>query len=179
MRRKLIDYLINIILLFLFLIVGTIGIIIFPDLLKIFGLNLNLLPKVELYKYHHWLGLLLLIFSSIHIDRYWKILTNSLRTIILKPKKSNSNKFKLFRIKTILNLLLLISLILVLITGVLKFPGFLPFIGLSPISIPLNLISLIHDYFGLIAFISSLIHIAFYAKRLLKNTKKSNFKNER
>ena len=170
MRRKLINYLINIILLIIFLIVGTIGIIIFPDLLKIFGFNINLLPKVQLYKYHHWLGLLLLIFSSIHIDIYWKIFTTSLKKIILKSKKSTSEKFKLFRFKTILNLLLLISLILVFITGVIKFPGFLPFIGLNPMSIPLNLITLIHDYFGLLSFITSIIHITFYIKRLLKNS---------
>ena len=82
MKKKNVNNIIDIIILIIFFIVGITGIIIFPNLLKIFGINVNNLPKVELYKYHHWLGLILFIITSIHIDRYWKLLLNTTKNFL-------------------------------------------------------------------------------------------------
>ncbi|MCK5301022.1 MAG: DUF4405 domain-containing protein, partial [Thermoplasmatales archaeon] len=69
-----------------------------------------------------------------------------------------------------MNLFLIISFSLVFTTGIIKFPGFLPFIGLNPLSIPLYFITLIHDYSGLTAVILTIFHILLYIKRFLKTT---------
>ena len=170
MKKNSITYLIDIILLIIFLIVGITGIIIFPDFLKILGFNINNFPKVEIYKYHHWFGIILLVITSIHIDRYWKIFFNSSKKIIKKIKDFEGFSFNKNNIKIILNLFLIISFSLVFTTGIIKFPGFLPFIGLNPLSIPLNFITLIHDYSGLTAVILTIFHILLYIKRFLKTT---------
>ncbi len=171
MKKNSLNYLINLIQIILFFFVGIIGIIIFPNFLNIFGLNINDYPKVALYKYHHWLGLILIIITFIHIGRYWKIFLNSSKKFISRLKEIRKIKLKKIDIIMFLNILLILSIILVFITGILKFPGFLQFFGINPLNISLNLITLIHDYFGLITFILSILHILFYIKNFLKKTK--------
>jgi len=173
MKKKNVNNIIDIIILIIFFIVGITGIIIFPNLLKIFGINVNNLPKVELYKYHHWLGLILFIITSIHIDRYWKLLLNTTKNFFIELKDLKKFKFHKNNIIYIINLLLIISYILVFLTGILKFPGFLSFIGMSQLYIQLNLISFIHDYSGFFVVILTIMHISLYLKRFLITTKKN------
>jgi len=169
-KKKNVNYIIDVIILITFFIVGITGIIIFPNLLKNFGININNLPKVELYKYHHWVGLLLLIITSIHIDNYWKIFLAESKKFFIGIKNLKEIKFDKKYSRYIINLFLIITYFLVFFTGIVKFPGFLSFFGLNPLMVQYNLISLIHDYSGFIAVIFSLIHIIFYLKRFYIKT---------
>jgi hypothetical protein len=171
-KKKNINYIIDVLILIIFFIVGITGIIIFPDLLKIFGININNLPKVELYKYHHWIGLLLLIITIIHIDSYRKIFFGESKKVLIGIKNRKEIKLDKKNFRYFVNLFLLTSFILVFITGILKFPGFLSFFGLNPLMVQYNIISLIHDYSGLIAFILTLIHMLFYLRKFYNKTKK-------
>lgn len=165
MEKKWIFNLINKILLIIFLIVGITGIIIFPDFLKIFGLNINDLPKVELYKYHNWFGLSLLLFTIIHIIIYRNFISNSLKKLIIRENSFKKTIFKSYENNKILNLLLIISFVLVIITGIIKYPGFLSYIKINITSIPINFITIIHNYFGIMAFITTIIHILLHIKK--------------
>ena len=167
MKKINVKNILDIILLLIFLIVGITGIIIFPDLIKIIGFNINNLPKVTIYKYHHWLGLLLLILSIVHIKNYWKLLINNTKKFF---NEIINLKQKLI---LIINISLIISCFLVFITGILKFPGFLPILKLNQLYYSINLISFIHDYSGLIAIILSVIHIILYLKIFLIKIKKT------
>ena len=167
MKKINLKNILDIILLIVFLNVGITGIIIFPDLLKIMGININNLPKVTIYKYHHWLGIILLILSIVHIKNYWKLLiynTKKFFNEIINLKK---------KLILIINISLIISFFLVFITGILKFPGFIPFLNLNQLYFSLNLISFIHDYSGFISIILSIIHIILYLKIFLIKIKKT------
>ena len=165
MEKKWIFNLVDKILLIIFLIVGITGIIIFPDFLNIFGLNINDLPKVELYKYHNWFGLLLLIYTTIHIIIYRIFIINSLKKLIIRDNTFKKTKFKSNKYNSILNLLLIISFVLISITGVIKYPGFLSYIKINITSMPLNLITIIHNYFGIMTFVITIIHILLQIKK--------------
>ena len=72
MKKKIVKYVVDLILIVLFIIVGITGVIIFPELLYSLGFHLNSYSKAQIYQIHHWIGLVLFIFAGIHIDSYWR-----------------------------------------------------------------------------------------------------------
>lgn len=62
----------------------------------------------------------------------------------------------------IINIILLISGIMVAVTGIIKFPGFITKIGLSYKDLPMGTISAVHDWSGLVMVISLIFHIIFH-----------------
>ena len=170
MKRTSIVYSTSLALTAIFLVVGLSGILIFPGFLQFFGVNINSLPKVQMHRIHHWLGLLLMIVVSIHINLHWKWLVGITKGYF---QRVNNIKMKSFRKKT--NFLVSLSLItpyfLVILTGIIKFPGFLPFLGISPISIPFYEISIIHDWSGIIVITLTFVHLAMHTKWLVAKTK--------
>jgi hypothetical protein len=168
-KRITLIYFTNLILTVIFLIVGIIGILIFPGFLHFLGININSLPKVQLYTYHHWFGLLLIILVSIHIYFHkW-----FMRTFIQLVKKQLKTK-KIFQRKflnLLISILLLFTFLLLILTGIIKFPGFLPLIGLSPVSVPLNELSILHDLSGVFVVWFTIIHLILRSKWFKYSTK--------
>jgi len=74
---------------------------------------------------------------------------------------------KKFKINYILFWLLLLSFLNLLITGLIKFPGLLRFLGIHTRDLPMYQISIIHDYSGLILSVLVLIHIFLHWKWII------------
>ncbi|HUU76209.1 MAG TPA: DUF4405 domain-containing protein [Methanoregulaceae archaeon] len=73
-------------------------------------------------------------------------------------------------VKYLIDIGLLITFILSFITGIIKFPGFLRFLRTSLI-IPMNWISLIHDWSGIILGVLVLAHIMLNWKWIVTMTR--------
>jgi len=87
MKKKIVKYTINLILIIIFIIVGLTGFIIFPELLYSLGFHLNSYGKSQIYQIHHWMGLLFFIFIGLHIDSHWIWLVAKTKHIIKKKKE--------------------------------------------------------------------------------------------
>lgn len=170
MKRTSIVYSTSLALTAIFLIVGLLGILIFPGFLQFFGVNINSLPKVQMHRIHYWLGLLLMIVVSIHIFLHWKWLVGITKGYF---QRVNNIKVNSVRKKPIflVSLSLIIPYFLVILTGIIKFPGFLPFLGISPISIPFYEISIIHNWSGIIAVTLTFVHLALHIKWFIAKIK--------
>ena len=160
-QKLLFSSIINIILLVCFIIVGITGLLIFPGLLSFFNINLNILPKIQFFLFHHWTALLLILTGLVHVGLHLKWYKTKIQKFRTKAIQYISYKKN---IQIITNFGLLLSFPLVLFTGLLKFPGLLPSFGISPISIPFNEISVIHDWSGIFTIFFSLIHILLHIK---------------
>ena len=167
-RKKTIYYFFNIFLTIIFLIIGLTGVLLFLDVYNILKINYDFIPRILVYRFHHWFGIILMILVSIHVDLYWKQIVRYSKIIL---KKSINKTFSRKTTAYFINIFLLFSFCLVIITGIIKFPGFLPYIGINPLMTPLNEISLIHDWSGLISVILTIIHFIIYIKRITKTTK--------
>ena len=158
MEKKIINYVTSLVLIILFLLVGTLGVLIFPGFLKFFGVNINSLPKVQIIKVHNWFGILLIILLIVHTKLNWKWIIGMSKQFIDRNKVNKKNSLK----KThdyIISIFLLIIYGLSISTGIIKFPGFLPFIGINLLNVPINEISLVHDWSGITAVFLSIIHL--------------------
>jgi hypothetical protein len=76
------------------------------------------------------------------------------------------------KLKYLIDVGMLISFLACFITGIIKYPGFLYFLGIRPISIPLNQISLIHDRSGVLLGLFVLAHLIFNFGWMVSVTKK-------
>ena len=170
MKKKIVKYIVDLILIVLSIIVGITGVIIFPELLYSLGFNLNSYGKVQVYQIHHWIGFLFFIFAVIHINLHWQWLVAITNHIIKKRGKKELKSFKKTGVY-IVDIALFISIFLVITTGIIKFPGFLPFLGINPLTVPLNELSLIHDWSGVISVALGLIHIIQHFKWIVSTTK--------
>ncbi|MBN1923737.1 MAG: DUF4405 domain-containing protein [Nanoarchaeota archaeon] len=65
----------------------------------------------------------------------------------------------MINIKRVLFFLLIISFLSLLITGLIKFPGLINYLGLSYSQIPFGLISKIHDWMGIITSVLIITHL--------------------
>jgi hypothetical protein len=157
MKKRYIEYFTSIILLILFFFVGIIGILIFPGLFEFLGFNTNSYAFTQLYGYHHWFGLIVLIITAIHIDLHWKWFTTMTKKTLIRHSKPIKLDKK--TINYIVDIILFISVTLLFTTGILKFPGFLPFLGIAPISAPIGTISFIHDWSGVISVSMAITHV--------------------
>lgn len=163
MKRSIINYTTSLALTVIFIFIGITGILIFPGFLQFFGINLNALPKVQIYKFHHWFGLLMIGIISIHGKLHWTWISGMIKRLFSKNKIS-----KLMSQRNIANFLITISLIipysLVILTGVIKFPGFLQLLGADLLSFPINEISIIHEWSGIIAIFLTVVHLILHRK---------------
>ena len=171
MKKRFLDYGIDIILINLILIVGIIGIIVFPGFLHLLGFGVGVIPKVELLLIHHWLGLLFGIITISHILLHWKWFIGRLKKYSQKVKQNTSKKHGM---RTVNNLVILgaaISFLLVFITGVIKFPEFIQLFDLNIRLLPFYEISLIHDWFGLMTIGLLILHILLHLKWITSTTR--------
>ena len=67
---------------------------------------------------------------------------------------------------------LVITFLLMFVTGIIKWPGFFAMTGLSRVVLPMNQITLIHDRSGLIFGILVIVHLLLNAKWLVSTGKK-------
>lgn len=165
MKRKTIKYSSSFILTINFIILGVLGILIFPGFLNFFGIRYISFPKAQVYEIHYLLGILLIILLSVHMALH-------LRWIVALSKKI----FKNIKLKKVLspslignysvNIILLVVFTLLIFTGLIKYPGLINFIGLDITSIPLNEISAVHDWSGITAFILTIFHLGFFLKKI-------------
>ena len=65
-----------------------------------------------------------------------------------------------------------IFFVAVVVTGIIKFPGFLRFVGMRNVEISISQISKLHDYTGILMSILVFIHIALNWKWIVVMTKK-------
>ena len=72
MDRKSLNYFIDVGLLISFLLVFATGIIKFPELQQILGINRMVLPFYEITLIHDWGGLLMSILVFIHLALHWR-----------------------------------------------------------------------------------------------------------
>lgn len=171
MKKKIINYATSLVLIVIFFIVGILGILIFPGFLKFFGVNINSLPKVRIYKVHNWFGIFLIILLILHTKLNWKWIVGMSKKFFnnLKLKKSPNQT-----LNYIISIFLLVSYFLLITTGIIKFPGFLTALGVNLLNIPINEISFIHDLSGVTAVYLSIVHLILNFN-WLKYTTKSLF----
>ena len=65
---------------------------------------------------------------------------------------------------------LLLTFISTFSTGIIKFPGFLRFFGISPRHLPMDLLMFIHDWGGVGIGVFSLLHVILHWKWMVKMT---------
>ncbi|MBU0530203.1 MAG: DUF4405 domain-containing protein [Nanoarchaeota archaeon] len=75
------------------------------------------------------------------------------------------------RANYIVDVLLTISFIMVFITGVIKFPGLLSYLGISYASIPIGDISTLHNWSGIFMAVLVFIHLALHWRILFRRRK--------
>ena len=67
---------------------------------------------------------------------------------MIKRRENGNHKSVRKPINLVVDIVLLIAFLLVVLTGIIKFPGFLPFLGINLLMIPLNELAFIHDWSG-------------------------------
>jgi hypothetical protein len=71
-------------------------------------------------------------------------------------KRKNINYF--------INIGILVSVIITVVTGIIKWPGLITAIGLTYNSLPMELLTSVHDWCGLLMFVLSFAHIILHWK---------------
>jgi len=70
-----------------------------------------------------------------------------------------------------IDVLMALAFFTLFVTGILKFPRLLPSLGISYSRLPMNLVSQIHDWSGIILGILVFLHLALHCKWLWTMTK--------
>ena len=70
------------------------------------------------------------------------------------------------------DLLMIITSLVVIITGLIKFPGWLTAIGINYLSLPMGLFTWLHDWIGLMLVVLVIIHLCLNWKWLMNMTRK-------
>lgn len=83
-------------------------------------------------------------------------------------KTQSRNRMMRNQIIAVTTLILLISTAVCGITGIIKWPGLIPALGLSFRDLPMALITDIHDWSGIIMMLTSIIHLVYFRKRLIR-----------
>lgn len=173
MKRKIINYSTSLVFTIIFLFVGILGVLIFPGFLRIFGINLNSLPKTQMYKIHHLVGVILILTLSIHIVLHWNWIVKSTKKFYTKSIKRNSKSIKQLANYVTDIVLLIVSLVLI-ITGIIKFPGLINYFNIELTSIPLNEISSIHDWSGIAVFCLAIVHLILFLTKIVSKKRSLN-----
>ena len=171
MKNKIINYWIDIVLIFIFLIIGITGLLRFPGFLQIFGVNINSLPKFQIFQIHHWFGLFFGIISSIHIILHWRWFVSITKQLAGKVKNKIEAKSKRNIINYSVDIVLGILFFLIFITGIIKFPGVISFFGKNPRTFPLYEVSTIHDWSGLLAIGLLIVHVVLHFQWIVSTLK--------
>jgi cytochrome b subunit of formate dehydrogenase len=72
----------------------------------------------------------------------------------------------------IVNAVLGVSFLVLLVTGIIKFPGLLPALGVKYSSLPMRQISTVHDWSGILMGASAVVHIMLNWNWIVLMTKK-------
>ena len=75
------------------------------------------------------------------------------------------------RINYFIDVLMVLDFTLLFFTGILKFPRLLPSLGLRHAFLPMNTISLVHDWSGITLGILIMLHLALHCRWLWAMTK--------
>ena len=88
-KRGKINYFVDIVLLFSFLIAGITGIIKFGTFLRAIGINLNYaeLPMRTISLWHDWAGLIMVLFVFIHLVLHFRWLVVMTKEIFFKKNE--------------------------------------------------------------------------------------------
>ncbi|MFX0064000.1 MAG: cytochrome b/b6 domain-containing protein [Candidatus Hermodarchaeota archaeon] len=160
-RKKVVNYLFDVIQLLTFLAVLITGLIIFPNLLAFFGVDPTSLPTYELILVHIWIGLLIGVLAFVHIVLHWRWIVKMTKIVINRIKTKQLSRMTTRNIrKYFLNWGLAVSSVITFVTGVIKFPGFLQLLGTNSTSIPMYELSFIHDWVGLASGAFIVLHLA-------------------
>ncbi|MAG77759.1 hypothetical protein CL616_00140 [archaeon] len=81
-----------------------------------------------------------------------------------------------YKVNYFIDVLLAISALLVISTGLIKFPGLIPTLGLSYSNLPMGTLSRIHDWAGIALTILVIIHLVLHWN-WIKATTKQIFKS--
>jgi hypothetical protein len=119
---------------------------------------------------HDWSGLILGILVFLHVIMHWRWMWAMTKNLIKfrKLRKRYVNYF--------IDLGMLISFLIVFITGILKFPAFL-LIGGYFYTVS-EIIFILHDWFGIIIAVLAVTHVILHWKWIIRMTKKI-FKKDR
>jgi len=161
--NKTIQYLVDIILVVLISIIGVTGVFIFPGFLHLFGFNLNDLPKIYIFEFHHWIGVALIAPVVLHVFFHRKLLWKQLQQVSKKTTRTPIPAKILIRHGS--NLLLLLLFSIMFTTGIMKFPGFSAVLHLDPRALPISTISLVHDWTGIATLLLSILHLGAFLKK--------------
>lgn len=82
MKRRVLLYIINLGMLFSFIICGVTGIVKWPGLIPRVGLTYQCLPFPMITLLHDWSGLLLCILAAIHVGMHWNWMVSMTRKIV-------------------------------------------------------------------------------------------------
>jgi len=63
-----------------------------------------------------------------------------------------------------------VAFVLLFVTGIIKFPGLLPFLGISYAGLPMNQITMIHDRSGVVLGVLIIIHFLLHFKWMRAKT---------
>ena len=88
-------------------------------------------------------------------------------SIVLNKKGTNMKKNK---INYFVDLFMLIAFLFSIVTGIIKFPGFMALFGISLRRMPMPVIMKIHDWAGVSLAASVLLHIILHLKWILRTT---------
>ncbi|MFX1536410.1 MAG: DUF4405 domain-containing protein [Promethearchaeota archaeon] len=177
-RKKVVNYFLDITQLLTFLAVFITGIYLFPDILSSFGIDYNALSVTELViLIHIWIGLLIGILALVHVVLHWKWIVIMTKLVVKKLKTKRLTRKNRNMTNYFINWGLVLSSVIVFITGVIKFPGFLQFLRIKPRALlPMYEINLLHDWVGLVAGVLVLVHFALHWTWVVSTTKLFVFK---
>jgi hypothetical protein len=156
MERKNINYIIDIIILVGFIIVGITGIFLFPLILDLIGSSI--IPVFQFNIIHSWFGLIIGFTMLLHFILHFKTIKKKTDIIRKKPIK-NKKKHKNYILNYSIDIILSIFFILIFISGIILFPGFLQLIGINPVFFPTYFFSIIHGWLGIITVGLIIVHI--------------------
>ena len=64
------------------------------------------------------------------------------------------------KINFVLNILLIIVFAVVAVIGILKFPGLIPYFGMSYMLLPIGDLSTLHDWLGMTLIVLIIVHVS-------------------
>ena len=168
MKKKNVNYIIDLIILIGFIIIGITGLLLLPLILDFIGRS-NI-PVFLSNTIHSWLGLIIGFVMILHLllnlETIYKMTDKIKNNQIKKGKKR-----KKFIINYSVDIILSIFFIIIFISGIILFPGFLQLIGINPVNFPTYSFAIIHEWLGIISVGLIIIHIYLNLNWLKARTK--------
>jgi hypothetical protein len=161
-NKSIINYSVDLGMLVTSIIILTTGIIKFLNIWA----NLKGLSSIAAFltELHDWSGIILGVFVFTHFALHWKWMIATTKKI-LKPSKVKRKKLNYF-----IELGMLISFLIIFITGILKWPTLLLIVGyFYTVS---EAIFILHDWLGIVLTSLVIIHLILHRKWFVRMTRK-------